>query len=109
MLLSIIRIAIDLISSKGVEAFSLREVARLAGVSPGAPYRHFKERDALLAALAEEGFRKLTAKQLEVMPDNREEVELDVLNALGRVYVTFASSSSVSHANQGKDLLHQIG
>ncbi|MFJ4678593.1 MULTISPECIES: TetR/AcrR family transcriptional regulator [unclassified Kitasatospora] len=41
------------------EPFSLRAVARQAGVSPTAPYRHFKDRDALESALAVEGFRDL--------------------------------------------------
>lgn len=41
------------------EPFSLRAVARQAGVSPTAPYRHFKDRDALESALAAEGFRAL--------------------------------------------------
>lgn len=43
------------------EPFSLRAVAREAGVSPTAPYRHFKDRDALESALAVEGFRDLLA------------------------------------------------
>lgn len=45
-----------LLEKQGVEYLSLREAARLAGVSHNAPYRHFPDRDALLAALAEEGF-----------------------------------------------------
>lgn len=43
------------------EPFSLRAIARRAGVSPTAPYRHFKDRDALESALAVEGFRGLLA------------------------------------------------
>lgn len=43
------------------EAFSLRAVAREAGVSPTAPYRHFTDRDALESALAAQGLRDLTA------------------------------------------------
>ncbi|MFI8252147.1 TetR/AcrR family transcriptional regulator [Streptomyces filamentosus] len=46
---------------EGGEPFSLRAVARRAGVSPTAPYRHFKDRDALESALAAEGFRDLLA------------------------------------------------
>ncbi|MFE5881545.1 TetR/AcrR family transcriptional regulator [Streptomyces hydrogenans] len=46
---------------EGGEPFSLRAVARRAGVSPTAPYRHFKDRDALESALAVEGFRGLLA------------------------------------------------
>jgi AcrR family transcriptional regulator len=42
------------IAEMGVEGFTLREAARRAGVSPGAPYRHFESKDALLAAVAAE-------------------------------------------------------
>ena len=41
------------------EAFSLRAVARRAGVSPNAPYRHYQDKEALLAALATYGFAQL--------------------------------------------------
>ena len=47
------------------EPFSLRAVARRAGVSPTAPYRHFADRDALESALASQGFRDLKADLLE--------------------------------------------
>lgn len=47
------------------EPFSLRAVAREAGVSPTAPYRHFKDRDALESALAVVGFRDLLADLVE--------------------------------------------
>jgi AcrR family transcriptional regulator len=49
---------------QGLEALTLRDMARRAGVSHNAPYRHFKDRNALLAALAEDGFRAL-GKALE--------------------------------------------
>ena len=45
----------------GLEALTLRAAAREAGVSHMAPYRHFKDKDELLAAVAEEGFRELAA------------------------------------------------
>ncbi|MBK4346538.1 TetR/AcrR family transcriptional regulator [Lacisediminihabitans changchengi] len=49
--------ALALVEEKGAENFSLSEAARRAGVSPSAPYKHFAERDALLAAIAEKGHR----------------------------------------------------
>ena len=52
--------AIALIAEKKIESLSLREVARRAGVSHAAPYRHFADKEALLVAVAEEGFRDLT-------------------------------------------------
>ncbi len=52
--------ATEILEEQGVTALSLREVARRAGVSHNAPYRHFADRDALLAALAGEGFARLS-------------------------------------------------
>jgi AcrR family transcriptional regulator len=49
-----------LLSEGGREALTLRAAAQLAGVSHAAPYRHFKDKDALLAAIAAVGFRSLT-------------------------------------------------
>lgn len=48
-----------MLEREGPGALSLRELARCAGVSHNAPYRHFADREALLAALASEGFRLL--------------------------------------------------
>jgi len=50
---------LELIETEGIGAVSLRQVARAAGVSPGAPYHHFADRAALLTALSDEGFRRL--------------------------------------------------
>jgi AcrR family transcriptional regulator len=51
----------QILEKEGVPAITLREVARRAGVSHNAPYRHFPDREALLAALAAEGFHELAA------------------------------------------------
>ncbi|WP_228713960.1 MULTISPECIES: TetR/AcrR family transcriptional regulator [Prauserella] len=48
----LVRVSLDLIAEQGLGAFSVAEVARRAKVSPGAPYRHFPERESLLAAVA---------------------------------------------------------
>ncbi len=53
--------ALALISEVGPQAFTLREVARRAGVSHNAPYRHFRDKDELLALVAVQGFERLTA------------------------------------------------
>lgn len=57
----ILRSAGKIIEEQGVAGLSLREAARRAGVSHNAPYRHFADRGALLAALAAEGFGRLGA------------------------------------------------
>jgi AcrR family transcriptional regulator len=51
--------AIPLLRTGGAEALTLRAVAREAGVSQTAPYRHFADRAALVAAVADDGFRRL--------------------------------------------------
>jgi AcrR family transcriptional regulator len=51
--------AIELLRDGGPEALTLRGAARAAGVSQAAPYRHFKDRRALVAAVADDGFRRL--------------------------------------------------
>lgn len=51
-----------LLAAGGAEAVTLRAVARRAKVSPGAPYYHFENKEALLAAIGEEGFRRLEAE-----------------------------------------------
>lgn len=73
--------AAELLAAGGAAAISLREVARRAGVSHNAPYRHFADRDSLLAALAEQGFVEL---------DERMAGEAGGLAALGQCYVRFA-------------------
>src|SRR6202011_5948381 len=50
--------ALGLVEEGGAEAVSVREAARRAGVSPGAPFRHFPSRDALITAVAEEAQRR---------------------------------------------------
>lgn len=53
---ALIEAARDLVAERGPAGFTLVEAARRAGVSPSAPYRHFKDRDEVLAALCERGF-----------------------------------------------------
>ena len=54
--------ALELVGEGGPEAVSVREAARRAGVSPGAPFRHFPSRDALMQAVAEEAQRRFRAE-----------------------------------------------
>lgn len=56
---SLLDAALDLVASKGAHGLSIREAAQMAGVSAGAPYRHFPSKDFLLAALAADGYRVL--------------------------------------------------
>src|ERR1700733_6768231 len=56
---ALIEAALELIGAKGPAGFTVAEAARLAGVSPAAPYRHFRDADALLAEVAVRGFERL--------------------------------------------------
>ncbi|MFJ3224463.1 TetR/AcrR family transcriptional regulator [Streptomyces sp. NPDC086783] len=55
-----LRAARELLEEDGSAGLSLRAVARRAGVSATAPYRHYADRDALVSAVAAEGYRELT-------------------------------------------------
>ena len=57
---SLIQAGSKLIDEKGIVGLSLREVAKAVGVSHAAPYRHFKDKEDLLAAVAQVGFEQLT-------------------------------------------------
>ena len=52
---ALLQAAGEILEKEGLEALSLREAARRAGVSHNAPYRHFPDRDSLLAALVAQG------------------------------------------------------
>src|SRR5580692_12343276 len=80
--------AISLIGEVGPTAFTLREVARRAGVSHNAPYRHFPDREDLLAAVAAQGFRELNQAMLEAVRHQRSSVGR--LKRAGLAYVDFA-------------------
>ena len=86
---ALVEAALGLVTREGVEALTLRGVARLAGVSPAAPYRHFADKRALLAAVAEEGFR-LLASALRAAGGAGADA-LARFRARGPAYVTFAT------------------
>lgn len=63
--------ALEAIEADGIASLSLRGIARRAGVSHAAPYHHFRDREALVAAVAEEGFALLRATMLDKMAQAR--------------------------------------
>lgn len=85
---ALLQASIRLIAQAGPEGFTLREVARMAGVSHNAPYRHFRDKESLLAAVAAEGFRQLTRSLQE--HSGRHRRALERLQAGGEGYVEFA-------------------
>lgn len=83
--------ALHIVETQGTEALTLRAVARLAGVSQAAPYRHFANKEAILAAVAEDGFRSLMTAMRQAVQDCGD-LPLARLRAVGIGYVTFATS-----------------
>jgi AcrR family transcriptional regulator len=81
--------AMQLLEREGPLAVGLRAAARLAGVSQTAPYRHFADKDAMLAAVAEQGFRELGDRMAAAAGGNRD--PRAALLAIGETYVTLAS------------------
>ena len=58
---ALIAAALEMISERGLAGFAVAELARAVGVSQGAPYRHFRDRNALVAEIARRGFEQLAA------------------------------------------------
>ncbi|MCU7728662.1 TetR/AcrR family transcriptional regulator [Actinoplanes sp. KI2] len=85
----LIAAGVELLAEAGTDALSLREIARRAGVSHGAPRRYFPTHQTLLAAIAREGYRKLGRLVAETIGDSEAD-RREALLALGRRYVDFA-------------------
>jgi AcrR family transcriptional regulator len=86
---ALIRAALDLIAEKGPFGFTFADAARSAGVSSAAPYRHFRDRDALVADVARRGF-ELFAAQLDRAWNEGKPDPLTAFEAMGRAYLAFA-------------------
>jgi AcrR family transcriptional regulator len=65
---ALVRAALELLEESGESALSLRAVARRAGVSPAAPYRHYSDREALVSAVAAVGYRELAQRLAAAHP-----------------------------------------
>ena len=86
---ALIRAALDLIARKGTAGFTFAEAARFAGVSPAAPYRHFRDREELMASVALRGFELFEAALARAWDDGRPDT-LIALDRLGTAYLEFA-------------------
>ena len=82
--------ALQLVGEGGPDAVSVREAARRAGVSPGAPFRHFPSRDALMQAVAEEAQRRFRAEIEEALSEAPAGDPLARFRSLGLAYVRWA-------------------
>lgn len=82
--------AIAMIEERGVDGLSVREVAKQAGVSPRAPFRHFTNKKALLTAVAEQAMGRLTEAIAQELKAAKDAPPLDQLRAIGRGYLAWA-------------------
>jgi AcrR family transcriptional regulator len=88
---ALVRAALELIAEKGPAGFTFAEAARWAGVSPAAPYRHFRDRDELLADVARRGFELFAEALTKAWDDGRPD-PFAAFDRLGKAYLAFARS-----------------
>ncbi|CAN1541243.1 AcrR Transcriptional regulator [Rhabdaerophilaceae bacterium] len=94
---ALIAAALRLIGEKGPGGFTVAEAARVAGVSPAAPYRHFRDRDDLMADVARLGFEAF-AKSLRAAWDAGSPTPRDALMRVGKAYLNFARSEPATYS-----------
>jgi AcrR family transcriptional regulator len=88
---ALIDAALELIAQKGPAGFTFAEAARWAGVSPAAPYRHFRDRDELLADVARRGFDQFEAVLTRAWDGGRPDA-FTAFDRVGKAYLQFAKS-----------------
>jgi AcrR family transcriptional regulator len=93
----LIEAALALIAERGPAGFAFAEVARAAGVSPAAPYRHFRDRNALVAEIARQGFERFTADLERAWSGGRPD-PVAALENCGRAYLAFARRDPAAYA-----------
>ncbi|MGE0629687.1 MAG: TetR/AcrR family transcriptional regulator [Hyphomicrobiaceae bacterium] len=94
---ALIEAALRLIRDKGPAGFTFAEAARAAGVSPAAPYRHFRDREDLMAEVARRGFEDF-AIGLTTAWDTGKPTPLEALKRLGAAYLDFARHNPAVYA-----------
>src|SRR6185437_800613 len=86
---ALLQAALDLITKKGAAGFTFADAARMAGVSPAAPYRHFRDRDELLSSIAQRGFEQFEALLTQAWDDGRPDT-VSAFERVGKAYLAFA-------------------
>ena len=92
---ALLKAALEALREVGLEALSLRDVARRAGVSTAAPYHHFSDKDELVAALAMQGFERLERQLISAL-DRAGQSPARRLDAVCRAYFAFATKQQIS-------------
>ncbi|MET0706312.1 MAG: TetR/AcrR family transcriptional regulator [Tardiphaga sp.] len=86
---ALLQAALGLIAEKGPAGFTFADAARSAGVSAAAPYRHFRDRDDLLASIAQRGFEQFEATLGAAWDDGRPDT-VTAFMRVGKAYLAFA-------------------
>jgi AcrR family transcriptional regulator len=86
---ALIRAALELIAQKGPAGFTFAEAARWAGVSPAAPYRHYRDRDELISDVAKQGFVRFE-QALSKAWDEGKPKPFAAFDRMGKAYLHFA-------------------
>src|SRR6201997_4924578 len=86
---ALLQAALGLIAEKGAAGFTFADAARMAGVSPAAPYRHFRDRDELLSSIAQRGFEQFEAALSIAWDDGRPDT-VTAFERVGKAYLAFA-------------------
>ncbi len=86
---ALIEAGVEILGQEGDNALSLRKVARKVGVSHAAPYRHFANKEILIAAIAEEGYQKLEKQMKEAIAEFPDDSRIQLIE-LGWAYIQFA-------------------
>ena len=94
---ALIEAALSLIGQKGPAGFTFAEAARAAGVSPAAPYRHFRDRDALMANVAQQGFERFEGMLANAWSNGRPD-PLTAFGNVGKAYLHFAGTEHAYYA-----------
>jgi AcrR family transcriptional regulator len=94
---ALVQAAVALIAEFGPAGFTVAEAARRAGVSPGAPYRHFRDAEALLAEVARQGFERFADALAQAWNEGAPD-PLTAFEALGRAYLRFARTDAAFYA-----------
>ena len=94
----LIEATLALVEEGGPEAVTVREAARRAGVSPGAPFRHFPTRTSLMTAVAEEATHRLHDAVFAAVSSSEADDPLAALRAMGRAYLRWAYANPTHFA-----------
>jgi AcrR family transcriptional regulator len=93
----LVRAALELIKEKGPAGFTFADAARWAGVSPAAPYRHFRDREELLADVAKRGFALFSETLQKAWGDGKPSTA-EAFKRIGAAYLNFARKEPAYYA-----------